>query len=96
MDTVTDDKSMSKEGIKTAISPPIESLKEEFDRKYEANDVSESSEKLKEYKFMSLLGKGAFGLVVCHRVKSQVKLPVNSNPFLRNLSNTSQPTNSTL
>ncbi|CRL02988.1 CLUMA_CG016195, isoform A [Clunio marinus] len=38
-------------------------LKQEFERKYQENEVSESSEKLKEYKFLAILGQGAFGLV---------------------------------
>jgi Cys-tRNA synthase (O-phospho-L-seryl-tRNA:Cys-tRNA synthase) len=42
-------------------------LKEEFDQKYHENVVSGSSEKLKEYTFLAILGQGAFGLVViCH------------------------------
>jgi hypothetical protein len=41
--------------------------KEDFDRKFREKEVSGSSEKLKEYKFLAILGQGAFGLVVtCH------------------------------
>lgn len=39
-------------------------LKEEFDQKYNNNEVSSSCEKLIEYKFIAILGQGAFGLVV--------------------------------
>lgn len=42
-------------------------LKEEFVEKFHEHEVSDSSEKLKEYKFLAILGQGAFGLVViCH------------------------------
>lgn len=41
-------------------------LKEEFDRKFDEVQVSDSSEKLKEYKFLAILGQGAFGLVVIY------------------------------
>lgn len=44
----------------------ISQLKEEFDKKYQENEVSQSSEKLKEYKFLAILGQGAFGLVVIY------------------------------
>ena len=41
-------------------------FKEEFDQKFSEQKVSESSEKLKEYKFLAILGQGAFGLVVIY------------------------------
>jgi serine/threonine protein kinase len=41
-------------------------LKKEFDRKFREQEVSGSSEKLKEYKFLAVLGQGAFGLVVIY------------------------------
>lgn len=41
-------------------------LKSDFEKKYEERDVSGSSEKLKEYKFLSILGQGAFGIVVSY------------------------------
>lgn len=44
----------------------ITRLKEEFDKKYNENPVSGASEKLSEYKFLAILGQGAFGLVVIY------------------------------
>lgn len=48
----------------------VADLKEEFDRKYSENEVSGSSEQLKEYKFLAILGQGAFGLVVIYHFPS--------------------------
>lgn len=45
-------------------------LKEEFVEKYHEHEVSDSSEKLKEYKFLAILGQGAFGLVVIYHSPS--------------------------
>lgn len=39
-------------------------LKSEFEKKFEENEVSGSSNKLSEYKFLTILGQGAFGVVV--------------------------------
>lgn len=39
-------------------------LRDDFERRFNDNRPSESSEKLKEYKFLAILGQGAFGLVV--------------------------------
>ena len=51
----------------TKFNEKLIGLKEEFESKIEESNVSDSSEKLKEYKFMAILGQGAFGLVViCH------------------------------
>lgn len=41
-------------------------LREEFEQRFNENRPSESSEKLKEYKFLAILGQGAFGLVVIY------------------------------
>lgn len=41
-------------------------LKEEFEQRFNTPEVSYSSEKLKEYKFLAILGQGAFGLVVIY------------------------------
>lgn len=49
-------------------------LKEEFDKMFNDNKPSESSEKLKEYKFLAILGQGAFGLVVIYH--SPFSLPL--------------------
>lgn len=48
----------------------INGLKEEFDRKFSEAQVSDSSEKLKEYEFLAILGQGAFGLVVIFHLPS--------------------------
>lgn len=39
-------------------------LKKDFDEKYSRNVISEPSEELKTFKFMAILGQGAFGVVV--------------------------------
>lgn len=44
----------------------LNQMKEEFDEKFNENQPSDSSEKLKEYKFEAILGQGAFGLVVIY------------------------------
>lgn len=49
-------------------------LKEEFDKMFNDNMPSELSEKLKEYKFLAILGQGAFGLVVIYH--SPFSLPL--------------------
>lgn len=42
----------------------IESLKKEFQEKYNQNKLAESSDRLDDFKFMTILGQGAFGVVV--------------------------------
>ena len=42
----------------------IESLKNEFQEKYNQNKLAESSDRLDDFKFMTILGQGAFGVVV--------------------------------
>lgn len=49
-------------------------LREEFDKMFNENKPSESSEKLKEYTFLAILGQGAFGLVVIYH--SPFSLPL--------------------
>lgn len=39
-------------------------LKKDFDQKFGNNEKSGSSENLKSFKFMAILGQGAFGVVV--------------------------------
>lgn len=39
-------------------------LKKDFDQKFCKNEISSSSESLKNFKFMAILGQGAFGVVV--------------------------------
>ena len=42
----------------------IESLKNEFLEKYNQNKLAEPSDRLDDFKFMTILGQGAFGVVV--------------------------------
>lgn len=42
----------------------IESLKNEFQEKYSQNKLAEPSDRLDDFKFMTILGQGAFGVVV--------------------------------
>lgn len=57
-------------------SDKIIGLKEEFEQKFRENEVSGSSEKLKEYKFLAILGQGAFGLVVIYHFSSSFSPPI--------------------
>jgi protein kinase A len=43
-------------------------LKSEFDKKYQEDQVSGSAEKLKDFRFTTILGQGAFGIVVIYHV----------------------------
>lgn len=54
------------ENADSSLREHITRLKDDFDKKYQENEVSQSSEKLKEYKFLAILGQGAFGLVVIY------------------------------
>lgn len=62
---------MEEESLKTvpntaAYKTTLMRLKEEFEQRFSVSEKSESSEKLKEYKFLAILGQGAFGLVVIY------------------------------
>lgn len=56
-------------------------LKEEFDSKFEVVQSSEPSEKLKEYKFLAILGQGAFGLVVIYHSSFSLSFPPRTSSF---------------
>lgn len=55
---------MSSNGSSLEVDLP--QLKDEFEKRFHENRPSESSEKLKEFMFLAILGQGAFGLVVIY------------------------------
>lgn len=42
----------------------VEKLKKKFEEDFNQNKLAESSDKLEDFKFMTILGQGAFGVVV--------------------------------
>lgn len=57
-------KSLNYRACDVSYDETIMRLRDEFDEKFDEHKVSDSSEKLKEFKFLTILGQGAFGLVV--------------------------------
>lgn len=51
---------------KSKLETTIRDLKVEFEEKFHKNRLAESGERLKEFKFMAILGSGAFGVVVSY------------------------------
>lgn len=79
---------MSTETVQPSFSgyrQTMKRLKEEFDTKFHETEVSASSDKLKEYKFLSILGQGAFGLVVIYHSSSSPYITIFIHSFNRNL-----------
>lgn len=76
----------------------IVKLKAEFEKKYTQNPPSDPVEKMQEYKFLAILGQGAFGLVVIFHSSSSFTsaLPArHSSRLSRNSSSIGRPRSST-
>lgn len=61
--SLTSVKQMAKNGS-FDLKEEILKLKNDFESKYSKNEVSGSSDALQSFKFMAILGQGAFGVVV--------------------------------
>lgn len=64
----------SKNVVYTDLKDDILKLKKEFEERYSKNELSKTSEQLINFKFMAILGQGAFGVVVSNSPLINLKM----------------------
>lgn len=62
--SISEDKPMANDVPPFDLKQEILKLKKDFDQKFDKDEKSGSSDSLKNFKFMAILGQGAFGVVV--------------------------------